>query len=430
MTADLRSYRSAVLRCARFSPPSRDSYIHSNNGGLTSPTHNFHLNLRSSVHAPSQVILLPSYGSVTQPTASSQQHISLAAAATLQANKADPKVRALRHRQREVAAYLHMTRGVRPSANGSQSSRIQPSSSTYYGPIPSLPQTTLPVDSFTRSAYGRTAQGGAQARLAKQQAQAAQLNESRGGIIAANGSQSARGSSHNPYQVKQHPWDGLQMRTNELAPIGMSRSGPLGGSNALPLGGGTFSGTGPISLNLGLAPSHGGGGGGGGAGGPFNNFSESQPLTNTQYSHQQAYEHQQHLGHQAHLHAQQQQEGGLGQASLYSFYAAAAQQNNEPSYTRASLAQPAPIQTIPIGQTYSSILTAANNAYGLPTDARYSTEIQPSFYTTLPKNSSYLDGAMTHRHRANYNEFKPAGFSITQKLKSKGIEEYAVPLLG
>ena len=55
----------------------------------------------------------------------------------------------------------------------------------------------------------------------------------------------------------------------------------------------------------------------------------------------------------------------------------------------------------------------------------------PSYYLTLPKNSSYLDASNTYRPLPNYNQFEPAGFSISAKLRARGMEdEHQVPLLG
>lgn len=54
----------------------------------------------------------------------------------------------------------------------------------------------------------------------------------------------------------------------------------------------------------------------------------------------------------------------------------------------------------------------------------------PSYYRTLPKNSSYLNCANSHYQVPNLNDYEPAGFSIEAKLRAKGIEVHPIPLLG
>lgn len=62
---------------------------------------------------------------------------------------------------------------------------------------------------------------------------------------------------------------------------------------------------------------------------------------------------------------------------------------------------------------------------------RYVPTSPPSYHTTLPKHGGgYLDGASTHRRLPNYNDLPSAGFSMSAKLRSRGIEEHPIPMLG
>lgn len=97
------------------------------------------------------------------------------------------------------------------------------------------------------------------------------------------------------------------------------------------------------------------------------------------------------------------------------------------------LLKPTPPQPQQAPQSYSPQPPQSARAQGQfqrTVEQKWVAPTSPSFYTTLPKNSSYLDSACTFRPGANYNDYEPAGFSISAKLAAKGIVENQVPLLG
>lgn len=285
-------------------PSSRDSYIHLNNGGLAShrgsrPLNS--LNLRASLHQPEQVILLPSYHTRTSNQAMQSQSLAMA--------RQDPKMRALRQRQREMARYLHTTRG-----RVTHSTVTMQRNETYrygYNPLTSRQSASSSVPGAVR------------------------------------GSQTARSSSSS---ISQNPYQ-----------VGLSSTWSAG---VVPP----------------MVPT---------------NFAETLPLSRQDIT----------MTSSPQPPAQQYTTTGAGEETF-------------------------PVSSKTLTLSSPSSLNEVKSPRTRRLEQKWVAPELPSYYRTLPKNSSYLNCANTHYQVPNLNDYEPAGFSIEAKLRAKGIGVHPIPLLG
>lgn len=360
----------------------RDSYICMRNGGLTAmPIHRNQVHLRGNVHAPPLQILLPSYATGN----------SLAAEAIAAADRNNPKARAQRKHQKQVSEYLH---AARSSTNtGGKTARAQATaaaaaatagttfaagSSGDYA-IPAAPMTYRGFEYTDRSLTSDE-------------------------FLNMNGSMSARlPPTRNPYQSQlqqsQRPsfgrsWDSATMSNNMRVSNGRKLR-PLTGLAAASATT-TMTPAMRIMQNEQEEPTS--------KQSSATDLPMPLPMTMTM--------------------AQQTNQPGPMQQSLFDSFAATTAAAAAAQPQRIAAFQPAPPQT-----ARGATVTSPSRTFNSSGEQKFIPVSQPSYHITLPKNSSYCDHAQTHRSVQDNNSFASAGFSITAKLKSKGIDESVIPLL-
>ena len=331
------------------------------------------------MHRPPLQILLPSYGDST----------SFAAEALAAADRLDPKARAQRKHQQQVSHSLHSARSsdntmgktAREQAKAAAtagSTGLHSNSGVYT--VPSMPLTY-------RSSYDYD------------------------NMVSMNGSMSARlPPTRNPYQQQLH-----QQQQQVRATLGRSWDSATSG-RSLRVSGSTSRKLRPLappvvaSETLVISSSS-------------DEAPADEPTSNSNSSSLSS-------GLPMPLPLQQTGQPGPMQQSLYDSFAA----TTAAATTAAAGAQTQrafPLQpSAPQTARGASSTTSPSRTFTSSGELKFVPILPPSFHVTLPKNSSYCDHAQTHRTQQNLNDYASAGFSISEKLKSRGIPVHYVPMLG
>ena len=393
---------------ARLCPPlSRDSYITSNNGGLTvaAATDRFSYALRG---APGQTILLPSFTS--RGGALAQEAIAATA-------RADPKLRAQRAHQRAVSSYLHDTKSSRGTLSKAAAWRArtgtQPIEAGFgttgrYVPIPVL---GLPQQQWL-ALTGREAKmhGSLSARL-----------PSKAQVV------------HNPYQrpLMARSWGEAEasesLRSTGRASRKLRVTQVIAETESRPRI--------PIAQRPMPRPEK-------PLPQPWAAAPRRAPVATNAAPQQQQ---------------QSQPQHGAMQQSINDAWAAAAaaEAQASPRFVPAPPARPAPAQPSPPrqqqhepqqlqhsqqqpqqpqqsqSQSQQSLSQSLSHPQSQPQHSQqlYVPLSPPSYRVTLPKQmGTYCDGAMTHQRLPNYNDLPSAG-QLTARLREKASMEKQVSIL-